>query len=148
MLRTGAQVIFRADQERPRLRRQPFHTGQRRRQRRLVHRQIDSFLQTLSGGEGFLPQRGKTRLVVRQILVDEHLLLGVRQRLLVLRALDDLDLGVGQPVELIDDLVDQRVGGGKLRLDGQQHRQRTRKLPLDLPLHLLQRDAEAAAILV
>ena len=42
----------------------------------------------------------------------------VDQCLLVLRALDEFDFRVGQPVELIDDLVDQRVGAGERSLIG------------------------------
>lgn len=88
------------------------------------------------------------RVVVGERFVAEHLLLGVGQRLLVVRPLDDLDLGVAQPIELVDDLVDERVGAGKLLLDGQERGQRGLECVLDLALDLLQRNVEAPAILV
>ncbi|HRA67735.1 MAG TPA: hypothetical protein PL187_17030, partial [Caldilinea sp.] len=115
---------------------------------RLVRGQVDTRLQPLAGGQRLLRQRVGARVVVGERFVAEHLLLGVGQRLLVVRPLDDLDLGVAQPIELVDDLVDERVGAGKLLLDGQERGQRGLECVLDLALDLLQRNVEAPAILV
>ena len=85
---------------------------------------------------------------VLDLLVCDDLCFSVRERLLVLRALDEFDLFVRQPIEAVYDLVDERIRAGEVALDGDERFQRLFVLALDFAFHIAERDDEAVAVLV
>ena len=81
---------------------------------------LDALEEATGGGQDAFRDLLDLLLVVRDRLVRDDLCFGVRERLLVLRALDEFNLFVRQPVEAVHDLVDECIRAGEVALDGEQ----------------------------
>ena len=136
MLRQGAQVVIASEQERGRIWRQTAPVGEFTIEHRLDRHWLDTLEEALRSGQDACRDLVDFLLVVLDFVVSDDLCFGVRERLLVLRTLDEFDLLVRQPVEAVDDLIDEHIRAGEVTLDGDERFQRHFVFALDFSFYI------------
>ena len=116
----GTQVVIAREQERGRVRRQTAPVGKLAVEQLLDGGRLDALEEATGSGQDAFRDLLDLLLVVRDRLVRDDLRFGVREGLLVLRAFDEFDLLVRQPVEAVHDFVDERIRAGEVALDGDE----------------------------
>jgi hypothetical protein len=99
VLRQSVQAVIASAQERGRVRRQTAPVGEFAVEHRLDRRRLDALEEAFRSEPDTVRDLLDFLLVVFDFVVGDDLCFGVRERPLVLRALDEFDLLVRQPVE-------------------------------------------------